>query len=40
MTPQIEGPDLKLYQEILFLQHLLCKTGKWVVENVILITNH
>jgi DNA (cytosine-5)-methyltransferase 1 len=27
-------PDMKLYQEILFLQHYY-KTGKWVVENVI-----
>jgi len=27
-------PDLKLYEEILFLQHYY-KTGKWVVENVI-----
>ena len=27
-------PDMKLYQEILFLQHFY-KTGKWVVENVI-----
>ena len=27
-------PDMKLYEEILFLQHYY-KTGKWVVENVI-----
>jgi DNA (cytosine-5)-methyltransferase 1 len=27
-------PDMKLYQEILFLQHYY-RTGKWVVENVI-----
>ena len=27
-------PDMKLYQEILFLQHYY-KTGKWCVENVI-----
>jgi DNA (cytosine-5)-methyltransferase 1 len=27
-------PDMKLYQEIIFLQHYY-KTGKWVVENVI-----
>lgn len=27
-------PDIKLYEEILFLQHYY-KTGKWVVENVI-----
>ena len=27
-------PDMKLYEEIIFLQHYY-KTGKWVVENVI-----
>ena len=33
-TTQPVYPDMKLYQEILFLQHYL-KTGKYVVENVI-----
>jgi DNA (cytosine-5)-methyltransferase 1 len=33
-TTQAIYPDMKLYQEILFLQHYY-KTGKWVVENVI-----
>jgi DNA (cytosine-5)-methyltransferase 1 len=33
-TVQAVYPDMKLYQEILFLQHYY-KTGKWVVENVI-----
>ena len=33
-TTEAIYPDMKLYQEILFLQHYY-KTGKWVVENVI-----
>ena len=33
-TTEAIYPDLKLYEEILFLQHYY-KTGKWVVENVI-----
>lgn len=33
-TPQAIYPDLKLYEEIIFLQHYF-KTGKYVVENVI-----
>lgn len=33
-TTQPIYPDMKLYEEILFLQHYY-KTGKWVVENVI-----
>ena len=33
-TTQAIYPDMKLYQEILFLQHYY-KSGKWVVENVI-----
>jgi len=32
-TTEAIYPDMKLYQEILFLQHYY-KTGKWVVENV------
>jgi DNA (cytosine-5)-methyltransferase 1 len=33
-TTEAIYPDMKLYEEILFLQHYY-KTGKWVVENVI-----
>ena len=33
-TPQAIYPDLKLYEEIIFLQHYF-KRGKYVVENVI-----
>ena len=33
-TTEAVYPDMKLYQEILFLQHYY-KTGKWCVENVI-----
>lgn len=33
-TTEAIYPDMKLYQEILFLQHYY-KTGKWCVENVI-----
>ena len=33
-TTQAIYPDMKLYEEILFLQHYY-RTGKWVVENVI-----
>lgn len=33
-TPQPIYPDLKLYEEIIFLQHYF-KTGKYVIENVI-----
>jgi len=33
-TTEAIYPDMKIYQEILFLQHYY-KTGKWVVENVI-----
>ena len=33
-TTEAIYPDMKLYQEILFLQHYY-KTGKWVIENVI-----
>lgn len=33
-TTEAIYPDMKLYQEILFLHHYY-KTGKWVVENVI-----
>ena len=33
-TTEAIYPDMKLYQEILFLQHYY-RTGKWVVENVI-----
>jgi DNA (cytosine-5)-methyltransferase 1 len=33
-TTEAIYPDMKLYEEILFLQHYY-RTGKWVVENVI-----
>ncbi len=33
-TTEAIYPDMKLYEEILFLQHYY-KTGKWIVENVI-----
>ena len=33
-TTEAVYPDMKLYQEIIFLQHYY-KTGKWCVENVI-----
>ena len=33
-TTEVVYPDMKLYEEILFLKHYY-RTGKWVVENVI-----
>lgn len=33
-TTEVVYPDMKLYQEIIFLQHYY-RTGKWCVENVI-----